>query len=361
MKIAFCASYYDPYLQDFYSRNTLNGLSYLQIYDLLIEDYFGVFGLYTENAILLGEQAILIVPNCKPLQQQWALENNIQFDNDNWLFTITIEQIKKYKPDVFFIGSMFNFFGDFLEKIRPHCGALTAWTSCVIPDNISFSQFSLVITSLPKLVSRFREIDKVKSELVFPAFDAKIYDKLKHKITKNIPFSFVGGISGNHQSRIESLTQLTKTTPLELYGYGYPKRRKYEFIKQFLKPQPLISRYRGEAWGLEMYLLLGNSKITFNSHIDMADDKAANMRLFEATGMGSLLLTDNKSNLNELFEAGKEVIAYDNVQDAVEKVNYYLNHTEEREKIAKAGQERTFKEYSFQKITNQMIEYFKIL
>ena len=40
-----------------------------------------------------------------------------------------------------------------------------------------------------------------------------------------------------------------------------------------------------------MYKILGRSKISFNRHINTAENNANNMRLYEATGMGSLLLT----------------------------------------------------------------------
>ena len=40
-----------------------------------------------------------------------------------------------------------------------------------------------------------------------------------------------------------------------------------------------------------MYNILSRSKISFNRHINVAENNANNMRLYEATGMGSLLLT----------------------------------------------------------------------
>ena len=42
----------------------------------------------------------------------------------------------------------------------------------------------------------------------------------------------------------------------------------------------------------------------------MAKSYANNMRLYEATGVGALLVTDWKENLGEMFEPGKEVVAY---------------------------------------------------
>ena len=100
-------------------------------------------------------------------------------------------------------------------------------------------------------------------------------------------------------------------------------------------------------WGYDMYRQLRRSKIALNIHIDMAEQYAANMRLYEATGVGTLLLTDWKTNLHELFEIGKEVVAYRSTEECVELVQHYLAHDAEREAIAKAGQQRTLSEHSY--------------
>src|SRR5688500_20005103 len=71
------------------------------------------------------------------------------------------------------------------------------------------------------------------------------------------------------------------------------------------------------------------------------------MRLYEATGVGTMLLTDWKKNLPELFEPGVEVVAYRSTAECVELVEDYLARDEEREAIAKAGQKRTLCEHSY--------------
>jgi hypothetical protein len=48
--------------------------------------------------------------------------------------------------------------------------------------------------------------------------------------------------------------------------------------------------------------------VALNRHIAAAEGHANNMRLYEATGVGTCLLTDRGSNLGELFEVGREVI-----------------------------------------------------
>ena len=92
-----------------------------------------------------------------------------------------------------------------------------------------------------------------------------------------------------------------------------------------------------------MFKLFNRSKIVLNFHIGVAGDYAGNMRMFEVTGVGSCLLTDNKKNINDLFIPGSEVVTYDNPDDCIEKAKWLLNHEDERKKIALAGHQRTLK------------------
>jgi len=80
------------------------------------------------------------------------------------------------------------------------------------------------------------------------------------------------------------------------------------------------------------------------------------MRLYEATGVGTLLVTDRKDNLSSLFEPGKEVVAYGSAEEAVELVDYYLQHNEERKQIARSGQARTLSEHSYHHRMEEFID-----
>jgi len=78
--------------------------------------------------------------------------------------------------------------------------------------------------------------------------------------------------------------------------------------------------------------------------------------MFEVTGIGSCLLTDNKKNMEELFKTGSEVVVYDNVEDCIEKATWLLEHEEERKMISKAGQMRTLKYHTVEIRCRSIIE-----
>ncbi len=131
---------------------------------------------------------------------------------------------------------------------------------------------------------------------------------------------------------------MCREVPLQDWGPG---------IEKLAADSPIRKRYHGVAWGLDMYRVLARSRISVNYHIELSGEYANNMRLYETTGVGTLLLTDWKQNLHELFEPDVEVVAYRTPEECVERIRYLLDHEEERARIAKAGQARTLRDHSY--------------
>lgn len=365
MKIVFFFSYYETFLNAFYNEHPgYSKLCYEEQKQNVLNTFFGYGGSYYNYALNLGCEADIIIPNCKPMQYAWSQENGVPFYENDWQYSIPLAQTKKFCPDIFYIGSMFNYYGSFLDEISRYSKKIVGWIACPYPSDLSLDRFSLILSSSQDFVETFRKTG-TQSELLPATFDPNVLNYLPCKPTIDIPFSFVGSISPAHTARYNLLTKLVNETPLELWGVGFDELFKaktlVEKIKNLLSKNEILRRHHGEAWGLDAYKVLQRSKITFNSHIDVAGDLCGNMRMYEATGVGTLLLTDFKKNLPDLFVPGKEVVTYSSIDDAIEKVVYYLQNDKEREKIASAGQKRTIFHYNMEKHVEQMIGYFKKL
>ena len=359
MRIIYFSSYYDKYLEEFYrQRPLLATKSFDEQICQLSSDYFGVYGSYTKYAKKQNHESFLIVSNCKPAQQMWARENNVSFNEKNWKFSIPLEQVKKIKPDVFFMSSIFEYYGQFLDEIKKIVPKVFGWIACPIPQGVNLRQMDLILTSLFPFVENFRKMG-VNSELLPAAFDTAILKEFPSDLKRDIDFSFIGSLSRSHLRRIELIEKLIEKTPLKLFGIGMkliPDKR--SFLKRMMSPSLAEQRYEGEAWGLNMYRALRRSKITFNAHIDVSGDFAGNMRMYEATGMGALVLTDGKVDKNKTFSED-EVVYYDSIDDAVDKVNYYLSNEDELIAVANKGQQATITKYNFEANTIRMLEHFK--
>ncbi len=106
------------------------------------------------------------------------------------------------------------------------------------------------------------------------------------------------------------------------------------------------NNFIGQKFFDEMAETISQGRIVFNRSVK----NDLNMRLFEALSIGSLLLTNNidDNGQGQLFEDGKHLITYTNEKELVEKIDYFLKHDVEREKIAKTGMNFVHKNHTYQ-------------
>ena len=79
-------------------------------------------------------------------------------------------------------------------------------------------------------------------------------------------------------------------------------------------------------------------------------------RNFEVPGCGGFTLTGRAENLEDYYQGGKEVVSFEDAEDLVKKVYYYLDHDEERAAIAQAGYERTMHEHTYVHRFNEIFD-----
>ena len=95
------------------------------------------------------------------------------------------------------------------------------------------------------------------------------------------------------------------------------------------------------------------AKIVLN--LPLSDD--LNFRTFEAMSCGAMLLTRRVNNGQELlFQEGKHFAAFADERELFEKIEYYLAHLEEREKIAQAGLAEMRQNHRLEQRLEQMLE-----
>jgi hypothetical protein len=331
------------------------------------ESFFGVADFYSSNLRALGHEAWDIHANNEVMQRAWAREHGVavrtgsgyrmqvrlrrgivpwvsRVADRRWMYDVLAAQIRHYRPDVVLNQVLDGISGTFLAGMKDAMKLLVGQIASPLPDE-SLAMYDLIISSLPNFVERFRR-DGIPSELSRFAFEPRVLDALSPE-ARTIPISFVGSISRHHAARIDLMEGLCARFAIELWGQG---------AERLPEGSPIRAHHHGTAWGLEMYGILNRSRIALNHHISIAEGYANNMRLFEATGVGALLLTDWKENLGEMFEPGREVVAYRTHEECAEMVRYYLDHEEERAAIARAGQERTLRDHTYRVRMEELAE-----
>lgn len=133
----------------------------------------------------------------------------------------------------------------------------------------------------------------------------------------------------------------------------YPERRQLlEKLKQ------RFNVFVGQTEPGEPYARqLSQFSMVFNKSMN----KDINMRVFEALSCGRFLLTDMVPDQNVLITDKIDYISYDDEIDLLDKVWYYLNHEQEREQIARAGQKQCLLNHTYDKRLCEMIHHLQSL
>jgi spore maturation protein CgeB len=366
MRIALLDTYYPAFLKATYAaRPGLAQASYDVQHKAMLSELFGTSDYYSRHLEAMGHESHDLIVNNTPLQTTWARENGSHvntlalrvpqrlrrlpvlgkmLESLPGLADVAIDQIIDYKPDVLYCQDLWFMTPKALARVRPHVGRIVGQIASPLPPEPLLRPYDLILTSFPHFVPRLRAMG-INSEYFRIGFDTRVLEALG-TVQRDVDVSFVGGISRHHGKALPMLTYLAENTPIQFFGYG---------AASLDRGSPIVKRHHGEVWGLDMYRALARSRVTLNRHINVAENFANNMRLFEATGVGTLLITDQKDNLHELFEIGKEVVAYNSQKEAVELIRHYLAHPDEAEAIAKAGQARTLREHTYERRMHELV------
>jgi len=80
------------------------------------------------------------------------------------------------------------------------------------------------------------------------------------------------------------------------------------------------------------------------------------LREFEGPMSGALYCTGYMDEIERFFEPGKEIIVYKNMDEMLDKIQYYLNNPQEADKIRLAGRERALRDHTYHRRYETLFE-----
>lgn len=382
---------YDTLLQDHYQGIDLTQFAtYDDLLNNLLGQEYAISDAYERSfKKLYGIQSHIIVVNDSRLQSMWAQEHRVSLKDE----ALVLEQIQFYKPTVIMIDNLNLVNENFLNSLRKlpfvrvvfghHCSPHDQQTLR------SMNLLDFVISCSPQLTQEYKKAGLENTFLIYHAFDSSVLLKLKKTAANTSTIIFTGSLlAGNdfHDTRRELIQYLcAEKINLTIYSDHptYPTKKRltyriYDRLRNLIGEDTVLSLFhklrldthfedlpfwdslrhslKAPQFGLNMYALLQNSQICLNNHGGVAGNYAANMRLFEATGTGTCLLTDDKQNMNQLFVPDVECVTYKNKQEAKEKIKWLVNNPTDLATIAKAGQERCLRDHTYEARAKQLNE-----
>ncbi|HMM88292.1 CgeB family protein [Bradyrhizobium sp.] len=287
-------------------------------------------------------------PMLRPLARKVGLSPSL----DPQAETILLAQIEDFRPDVVINQDTFHVDPRLMRRIKAIGNPILVGQIGIEPSRgVDWPVYDLMMSQLSANVEFFRRLG-VRAEVNHLAFEPTLLEALPPPPATDIDVSFVGTVSPDHKQRMALLETVAERYDLKLFGNP---------PQALSASSPLHRCFQGEVWGADMYQTLRRSKITLNSHIDMAGREAGNMRLFEATGVGAFLLTDFKDNLHTLFAPDREVAVWRSVDDCLEAIGRALGDAASRAGIAAAGQARTMAQHTYRHRAAEILGFVETL
>jgi len=400
MKLLILAHAYPEFVEEFYaSRPELAFRSSNEQFRAFDRESHAWANLALAEALApLGYETMVAITNVEPLQKTWAQEHGVVFQGSAWKTDIVERQVELFRPDLVFLTRYAEFAPHWIGRLREkftYIRHLGVWCGMPFFSPEPFKNFDLIITCLPESETRFRSLG-FNCRQVHHAFDRRVLEYIDPTHEQDIPLSIVGQLirsPGYHEGRVRILERIVDDLDIAIFSsaeklysllvlrhaarlglFSLAKgMQRMNVPRKFLERLPLLGeamRYdtpppppvslklrphlRPAVYGKNMYQTLQRSEISLNIHGDVSARAASNRRLFEATGVGSCLLTDWKENLPTLFEPDVEIITYRSLEECVEKAKWLIQHPEKRREIALAGQRRTLSEHNFANRAEQL-------
>lgn len=245
-----------------------------------------------------------------------------------------VDTVIKEKPDLLF-SVLYNETADptheSIHYITYHTNTLTCLWMC--DDHWRFEDwsqywaphFSYVVTTASSALPKYERLG-YKHKVIKSQWACNHHLYVPYDIPQDNDVTFIGQPHSNRHGIIEYLK--SKGIHAAVYGWGwkaYPRIPFNEMVRMFSRTK--------------INLNLSNSSTNTAQQI-----KGRN---FEVPGCRGFLLTGNADNLEEYYVPGEEVVVYEDLEDLVEKIRYYLNNDRQRKEISERGYRRTIHEHTW--------------
>jgi spore maturation protein CgeB len=158
--------------------------------------------------------------------------------------------------------------------------------------------------------------------------------------------TFIGSFYPNRAQLLEKLVDFD----FKVWGPGWNKLPSASRLRKKVRDLQL----KPEEWTK----ILSSCKITLVIHYQDGTTPCyqASPKVYETLACKSFLLVDNQRDVKLLFEDGKHLAIFKDVEDLKEKIIYYLNHQGDRERIINQGCEEAVQRHAYIHRLKQMLD-----
>jgi len=345
LKIIQLESFYTHFLNQLYEKDPyLKDLPFQLQVDYLLNTGFSAGQNFVPFLNPQQWETHYIVLNNAWAQVRWANEHG-KVDVKS-LSEILLHQINDIEPDVLFISDIPGF--DF--SLIPHFKKrplIVAWLATVINHELPWHEIDVILSGISDVRNQIHALGARAAEKFMSAAPYHFQTNKSHSLTNSIAFagSFIPGIHDDRAQQVDRLSHHISNGNIDVYT-----------ANPFALSEGSRVNFYPPVYGRELVNTYANYGIVLDArgNFDLSHKKilaeTANMRIFEATKAGSLLITENSPNLSEYFKIDQEIVTYNDFEELKDKIDYYSReeNAAQRQAIARRGRERTIKDHSIE-------------
>ena len=241
----------------------------------------------------------------------------------------TIQQIRPhYEHDITFLGTLYDDEYDFLSQVNYLPPKLEGYIEALTDAQLLVYglDFCDLLFDSEKCIEMAQYVHLDMGADYVDYRDEMFRNMIRKKVTV--------------KERRDYLATLSQEYHVDLYA---PK-----------KPENLQVHYKGYAdYRNQMPEIFYTSKINLNITL-RSILSGIPLRVIDILGAHGFLLTNYQPEFSDYFVNGEDLVWYECREDLLEKVNFYLTHDSERERIAHNGSQKIQKYFTYSDILPQI-------
>lgn len=235
-----------------------------------------------------------------------------------------------YLHEVSFVGNMYNNEYNFYDQIKYLPEYIRGYLEGSMQAQLKIYGYDFLKEQLNQEIMNqiLHYVNFGMSDQYFPADNEIFLNMLRRKMTVMERIEFMEAIS----ERFPTVLYTPKATP-EL---------------------PLVKNMGYAEYFRQMPEVFKRSKINLNITL-RSILSGIPLRVLDIMGAGGFVLSNYQIEIEEHFKIDEEIVVYGSLDECMEKIAYYLEHDDEREKIAENGCRHVRQEFSYE---NQLQKIF---
>jgi Uncharacterized protein conserved in bacteria len=219
---------------------------------------------------------------------------------------------------------------------------------------LASTELDVLFLSDTHVLDRCRRIG-IRAERMWEACDPDVYRPLEaiHDQEQQEFLCDVSLVGSTYPYRAEMLEPLAEFD-LKIWGAFWGYSRKEEQLSSLM-----AQRHRGrQLSGREKNLVYNLSQVNLNPVQPVECITASNQRLHQISSAGAFQLHELAPDLEKQYRVDSEIVTFDDRDDLLEKVRFFLSHPDDAQEIAFAARKRMLSEHTFSHRVDEMLGHY---